>query len=134
VDGDSASVAFLLQHGATVSQAAFEFAVHSKTIDVFRLLAAAKMTDYRSAEGGRLLLSAVGTSSTKMIQELLDRGAPVNYRQPQSEDTPLLVLAGNTEQTDKARMLIERGADVNARNWMGQTALFRAATGTRTLA
>jgi ankyrin repeat protein len=29
-------------------------------------------------------------------------------------------------------MLIERGADVNARNWMGQTALFRAGTGTNT--
>jgi hypothetical protein len=71
VAGDSASVAFLLQHGATVSQAAFEFAVHSKTIDIFRLLAAAKRIDYRSAEGGRLLFSAVGTGSIEMLQELL---------------------------------------------------------------
>jgi hypothetical protein len=66
VAGDSASVAFLLQHGATVSQAAFEFAVHSKTVDVFRLLAAAKRIDYRSAEGGRLLFSAVGTGSIEI--------------------------------------------------------------------
>ena len=44
----------------------------------------------------------------------------------------LLLLAGNTEQTTAARMLIERGADVNAQNWMGQTALFRAATGSNT--
>jgi uncharacterized protein len=129
---DSASVAFLLQRGAIVSPAALEFAVQSKTIDVFRLLAAAKKIDYRSAEGGRLLLSAAGASNTQLIQELLDRGAPVNYRQPQSEDTPLLLLAGNTEQTDSARILIERGADVNARDWMGETALFHAATGTNT--
>jgi ankyrin repeat protein len=127
---DSASVAFLLQHGATVSHTALEFAVHAKTIDVFRLLAAAKKIDYGSAEGGSLLLSAAGAGNTQLIQELLDRGAPVNNRQPQSEDTPLLLLVGNTEQTDNARMLIERGADVNARNWMGQTALFPAATGT----
>jgi uncharacterized protein len=129
---DSASVAFLLQHGATVSHAALEFAVHSKTIDVFRLLAAAKKIDYRSVDGGSLLLSAAGAGNTQLVQELLDRGAPVNYRQPQSEDTPLLLLAGNTEQTDNARILIQRGADVNARNWMGQTALFHAATGTNT--
>jgi ankyrin repeat protein len=129
---DSASVAFLLRHGATISHTALEFAVHAKTIDILRLLAAAKKIDYRSAEGGSLLLAAVGAGSTQLIRELIDRGAPVNYRQPQSEDTALLLVAGNTEQTDKARMLIERGADVNARNWMGQTALFRAATGPNT--
>src|SRR2546425_945014 len=54
IAADSASVTFLLQHGATVSEAALMFAVHSKTIDIFRLLAAAKTIDYRSDEGGRL--------------------------------------------------------------------------------
>ncbi len=129
---DSPSVAFLLQHGATVSHMALELAVHAKTTDVFRLLAAARKIDYRSAEGGSLLLSAASAGNTQMIQELFDRGAPVNYRQPQSEDTALLLVAGDTEQTANARLLIERGADVNARNWMGETALFRAATGTNT--
>jgi ankyrin repeat protein len=129
---DSVSVAFLLQRGATVSPAALEFAVQSKAIDIFRMLAAARKIEYRSAEGGRLLLSAAGAGNTQLIQELLDRGAPFNYRQSQSEDTPLLLLAGNTAQTDNARILIERGADVNAQNWMSETALFRAATGTNT--
>ena len=129
---DSASVAFLLEHGATVSRAALEFAVHSKTTEVFRLLSAAKKIDYRSAEGGTLLLSAAGAGNAPLIKELLDRGAPVNYYQSQNGDTSLLLLAGNTEQITAARMLIERGADVNSRDWMGQTALFRAATGTNT--
>jgi len=131
IAADSASITFLLQHGATVSEAALMFAVHSKTIDIFRLLAAAKTIDYRSDEGGRLLLSAAPIGNTPVLRELLDRGASVNYRQPQSEVTPLLLSAG-MEQTDSARMLIERGADVNARDWMGQTALFRAAMGMNT--
>jgi ankyrin repeat protein len=86
----SASVAFLLQRGATVSPAALELAIYSKTIAVFQMLEAAKKIEYQSAEGGRLLFSAAGAGNTQLIQELLDRGAPVNYRQPQSEDTPLL--------------------------------------------
>jgi hypothetical protein len=96
IASDYASVAFLLQHGATVSESALVFADHSKTIDIFRLLAAAKKIDYRSAEGGRLLLSAARMGNTSVLRELLDRGAPVNYRQPQSEETPLLLSAANT--------------------------------------
>jgi uncharacterized protein len=130
--GDSASVAFLLQQGATVSQRALGFAVYAKTLGVFQLLAAAKKIDYGSAEGGSLLLSAAGAGNTQLMRELLRRGAPVDYRRPQGEETPLLLVAGNTEHIENARLLIERGANVNARDWMGETPLFRAATGTNT--
>src|SRR5260370_18097190 len=52
----AASVAFLLQHGATVSYRALEFAIHSEPIDVFHLLATAKGIDYRSPQRRPLLL------------------------------------------------------------------------------
>lgn len=129
---DAASVAFLLDHGATVSARALDYAGWSKSPEMFRLLAAARKIDYRSAEGGPLLLSAARARNTPLLRKLLDGGAPVNYRQPQTQETALLLVAAETERPENVRLLLERGADVNVRDERGQTPLFRAASGVNT--
>lgn len=132
LSGDLAALQFLLKHGATVSRTALGFAVLSKTTEAFELLASARKVDFAGEEGGSLLLSAASGANPRMIEALLDRGAPVNFHQPESGDTPLLLAAGHDEQPEAALLLLRRGADVNARNLRGETALFRAAVGMNT--
>lgn len=124
IAGNLPAATFLLEHGAVVSERAFEYATDS--IEMFRRLAAAKKLDYRSNQGGRLLLVAATSGNLPVVRELLDHGAPVNYRRQESGETPLLLAAAG--HTDVVRSLIERGADVNGRDQMGRTALFRAAS------
>ena len=88
--------------------------------------------DYRSEEGADLLLAAAAAGNTAVLGELLDRGVPVDSRRPPNGDTALLISAGDAERPDAARLLLSRGADPNARDWMGRTALFRAASGVNT--
>ena len=123
------SVAILLEHGAMVSGRALESAVDSKSIDIFRRLATTKTPDYQSEEGGRLLIAAASSANMPLVRDLLDRGMPVNYRQPQSQETALRRGPGALRIS---HLLIERGADLNARDWMGRTPLFRAAFGVNT--
>jgi len=119
---DAESIALLLEHGAVVSTLALETAVYSKSIEVFRRLAAAKKFDATSGEGERLLIAAAAAQNLPVVRELLDHGA-----------THLTALLGaSPDHLEIARLFIDRGADVNARDEQGQTLLFRVASSVNT--
>jgi ankyrin repeat protein len=67
------------------------------------------------------LLEAAGKGDSKVVKELLDKGAYVNVRDPEGR-TPLTeaVWINNIELV---KLLIERGANVNAKKNDGATAL-----------
>ena len=73
----------------------------------------------------RDLLDGVHVRDINRVRELLVRGADVNARDAEHEQTPLMfavMFAG----VGMVRLLLESGAEVNARDGMGRTALFYA--------
>ena len=65
------------------------------------------------------LLDIAGKGDSKMVQELLDKGAHVNVRD-EAGRTPLTEAAWNNH-VDTVRLLLDKGADPNARKIDGAT-------------
>lgn len=87
--------------------------------------------DNEHGRGGDGLARAIAAGQLKRTARLLDRGAPLNARLPDSGSTPLSTAAlhGHLEI---ARLLIERGAKVQTTNRDGNTPLHVAAFFCRT--
>jgi ankyrin repeat protein len=124
--GDLESVRFLLQHGASVSKKALLDSAHSNDVGIVKLLLAARNTDLKSPEGRRLVVSAA--RSACITRFLLEKGADVNSRDPETGETPLMAAVGSL---DSFKLLLAKGADVNATDNSGRSALW-AATVTET--
>lgn len=120
--GDLASVRFLLQHGATVSKHALLASAFTDNVGIVKLLLAVRNTDMKSPEGRRLLVTAA--RSADITRFLLEKGANVNSRDPETGETPLMAAVGSL---DSFKLLLARGADVNATDNSGNSAL-RSAT------
>lgn len=73
-----------------------------------------------------LLHSACSNGSTSAVIFLLDKGADVNSKLPNSPDSIPLLQAAMFSNQDTVRVLLERGADVNASNTKSETALYAA--------
>jgi ankyrin repeat protein len=76
------------------------------------------------ATGETSLMMAARVGQPDIVKALLDKGAPVDARDPAYHQTPLM-LAARAGHTDIARLLIERRADVNAQTRTGKTPEFR---------
>ncbi|KAJ9353099.1 hypothetical protein DTO280E4_7527 [Paecilomyces variotii] len=63
---------------------------------------------------------------TLFVEMLLEEGADINTRDPQSGDTPLSYAVINKHE-EVAALLIEKGAGVDVQDWNNQTALSKAA-------
>ena len=74
---------------------------------------------------GRELSDAVVTGDAARVRELLGRGADVNARDSEHEETALF-FAVKFAGAEMVRLLIENGAEVEARDDWGRTALFFA--------
>lgn len=97
------SFALLLEHGATVRRGALT----DRRRTVPRDLPPArrpKKIDYRSEDGGNLLLEAAGAGNVALLRELLDRGVPVDFPRKESGDTALLIAFDNVERPEAARL------------------------------
>ena len=60
-------------------------------------------------------------SSSQVASILIQKGADVNARSKDKDETPLLAV--DLEYLDIARLLLENGADPNARNIVGETCI-----------
>ncbi|MGD8367772.1 MAG: ankyrin repeat domain-containing protein [Desulfobacterales bacterium] len=73
----------------------------------------------------RELMDRVVSNEAVAVEALLQKGADVNYRDPDSGTTPL-IMASTYGFAEIARLLIEKGADVNLQDHNGATALIGA--------
>lgn len=73
----------------------------------------------------RELLDSVIMRNITHVRELLERGADLNAKDAEHNETPLM-LAVKFASVDMVRHLLEAGAEVDARNDRGRTALFYA--------
>src|SRR6266581_7808120 len=121
--GDLESVHFLLEHGASVSKKALFDSTFTDNVGIVKLLLAARKPDLKSPEGRRLLLTAA--RSADITRFLLERGADVNSRDPDTGETPLLTAVSNGSLTD-VKFLLSRGGDVDATDNSGRSALWAA--------
>ena len=119
--GDLESVRFLLQHGATVSKHALLASAFTDNVGIVKLLLAARNADLKSPEGRRLLVTAARNAN--ITRFLLEKGADVNSRDPETGETPLMAAVGSL---DSFKLLLARGADVNATDNSGRSALWSA--------
>jgi ankyrin repeat protein len=119
--GDLESVSVLLQHGATVSKHALLASAFTDNVGIAKLLLAARNPDLKSPEGRRLVVTAA--RSADITRFLLENGADVNSRDPETGETPLMAAVGSL---DSFKLLLARGADVNATNNSGRSALWAA--------
>lgn len=84
-----------------------------------------KVLEKRSSASGRTLLGAVMTREFQLVEELLAKGVPVNFRDPDCGYTPLAWAVMNQSE-EVVRALIQAGADLEAQDLLGQTPLFAA--------
>lgn len=89
-------------------------------------LRAAKLAacDFTGFEFGRELSNAAFFGHWKVADWLLEQGADANWREPETQETPLhsaLSKAGRPYYSIVVRLLLEHGADPNARTIPGRT-------------
>lgn len=70
-----------------------------------------------------MMLSSGARNNWEKVKELIDHGANVNYRHPQSGMTILMFAARHGDITT-LRYIINKKADINAKNNRGQNALY----------
>jgi ankyrin repeat protein len=73
--------------------------------------------------GGTLLSRAVTQGNLDLVALLLDKGANVNLRPPNSE--PILSQAIGNNQTEIAKLLLEKGADIRERGHWSESLFMR---------
>lgn len=93
--GDLESVRFLLQHEATVSKHALLASAFTGNVGIVKLLLAVRNTDMKSPEGRRLVVTAA--RSANITRFLLEKGADVNSRDPETGETPLMAAVGSVD-------------------------------------
>jgi uncharacterized protein len=109
-------VKLLLDRGANIGlkkndgETALSFAAGGKHTDIVDMI-------NRASD----LMAASAKGDLKKVQELLDKGTPVNVRS--GGGGTALMEATNGGHTDIVKLLLEKGADVNARKDDGATAL-----------
>ncbi|KAJ9270260.1 hypothetical protein DTO212C5_3754 [Paecilomyces variotii] len=102
-------------------------AVRSKDRRMLRSLVRYGVQPEAAATHNDALLSwAARKGHTLFVEVLLEEGADINTRDPQSGDTPLSYAVINQHE-ETAALLIEKGASVDVQDWNDQTALSKAA-------
>ncbi len=69
------------------------------------------------------LLDAAQFNNVEKIKELLDKGANINARAPNTEDTPLIIASREDDLADVVNFLLDQKPDLTPVNSIGQTAL-----------
>jgi ankyrin repeat protein len=100
-------------------------AIGNEDLGLVRLLLGAK-ADPGSSDftGETCLMMAARAGQLPIVKALLDKGAPVDARDPEYQQTALMVSA-RSGNVDIVRLLIQRGAQVNAQTRTGATPPFR---------
>ena len=127
--GDLPVVQALLKGNASVNEKdnfgfnALLRALQNKREEVAEVLVARTETDLnaRGPNGGTVLFQFVARNETKIVQDLLTRGADPNLADKEG-DTPLHIAAqlGNL---DIVKMLLDKGVNPNAKSKLGGTPL-----------
>ena len=81
--------------------------------------------DAKRKDGTTALLSACRTGQSESVMFLLDSGADVKLRKPDSNTCLYLAVQGHCSK-DTLQKIIDQGSNVNALNRRGETALIRA--------
>jgi ankyrin repeat protein len=130
--GDPATLAMLLDHGASPQQtkgdepsplATAAYFDDAATMEV--LLKHGADINFNADFAGHALNWALYSGHTALAAELIEKGSDLRFRSPWGHQTPPIVFAGYSEQGDPAiaKLLVARGADVNEANEQGATAL-----------
>jgi ankyrin repeat protein len=121
----------LLQAGADANRSnrygvrPLHLAIANVDVPMVRLLLDAR-ADPNSADatGETCLMMAARAASVEIVKSLLDRGAAVDARDPEFQQTALMFAARGGSKPI-VRLLIEHGAQVNAQTRTGATPAFR---------
>lgn len=134
VDNDAESASILIAHGADLEAVSeqqgsrpLHLAADANSIAVLRLLLQAGADIESTDDLGRLPLSRAAAAHPEAVEVLLDSGAEIEAREAVVQRTPLIVAAYNG-CLGCARLLVRRGAQINARDDLGRTAIWYAAT------
>jgi ankyrin repeat protein len=134
VDDNVESAKLLIAHGADVEAVSeqqgsrpLHLAVDANSIKVLRLLIQVGADIESTDDLGQRPLYRAATRHPEAVEILLDSGAEIDAREEVYHRTPLIVAAYKG-CLGCARYLVRRGADINARDDLGKTALWYAAT------
>lgn len=130
--GDAEKVKALLREGADPRRksggwSACGLAVRAGHIETVRTLLkdAPQLIEDEEYMNG-LVMVASQWGRTEIIKMLLDKGAPVNARNPRQANWTAVMEATQKGRTETALFLLENGADVNSTNLRNWTALMQA--------
>jgi uncharacterized protein len=128
---DLAAARRLVHSGADVDAAnrfgvrPLHLAIENNDVAMVRfLLGAHADPNSAAATGETCLMMAAGAGEGEIVGQLLDKGAVVDARDPQFQQTALM-FASRGGHTEIARLLIRKGAQVNARTRAGDVPRFR---------
>ena len=129
---DLRTARLLLEAGADVNKAnrygvlPLHLAIANDDAPMVHLLLAAH-ADANSADstGETCLMMAAGIGDADLVRALLDRGAVVDQRDPNYQQTALM-FAARGGHTEVARLLLKHGAEVDAQTRTGEVPKFRS--------